>query len=171
MAKFDKKLASILAKSGLITAEQEEEYMAKVEADADGKSLTELLVESGTVEEKSIIACVSEEMHYPPIDLERVSADPEALALVPEDLALSYGVYPIAKMGTTVTLAVANPFDLVTIDDIKIMTDYEPLPVVSTDIAIKKAIEKGYDQTGQQMDLELHGRPLSWKTCPAASSW
>jgi len=156
MAKFDKKLASILAKSGLLTAEQEEEYLAKVEADVDGKSLTELLVESGTVEEKSIIACVSEEMNYPPIDLERVNADPEALALVPEDLALSFGVLPIAKMGNTITMAVANPFDVLTIDDIKIITEYEPLPVVSTDVAIKKAIEKVYDKSGQQME-ELFG--------------
>ena len=140
MAKFDKKLASILSKGGLITPEQEEEFMGKVED--DGKSLTELLVETGTVEEEAIIACVSEEMNYPPINLERVSIDPEALRLVPEDLALNFGVLPIAKMGNTLTMAVANPFDLLTIDDIKIITDYEPMPVVSTDMAIKRAIEK-----------------------------
>ena len=150
MAKFDKKLASILSKGGLITPEQEEEFMGKVED--DGKSLTELLVETGTVEEEAIIACVSEEMNYPPINLERVSIDPEALRLVPEDLALNFGVLPIAKMGNTLTMAVANPFDLLTIDDIKIITDYEPMPVVSTDMAIKRAIEKAYDQSDQQME-------------------
>jgi len=150
MAKFDRKLANILTKRGLLSAEQEQELIEK--AVHDDQSLTEVLVGSGTLDEQTIIACVSEEMNYPPIDLERVNADPEALALVPEDLALSFGVYPIAKMGTTVTLAVADPFDLVAIDDIKIITDCEPLPVVSTDIAIKKAIEKGYDQTGQQME-------------------
>ncbi len=150
MAKFDKKLAQILTKRGLIETEKSDELMEKSEG--DGKSLTETLVETGTLSENQIIACVSDEMKYPPIDLERVQIDPEVLQIVPEDLARSFNVLPIAKMGNSVTMAVANPFDVLTIDDIKIITNCEPMPVVSTDMAITKAIDKVYDQSGAQMD-------------------
>ncbi len=149
MAKFDKKLASLLVKGRLLTSEQETELLGQVTAE---KSLTEMLIETETLSENQVIACVADAMQYPLIDLERMQIDPEVLQIVPEDLARSFGVVPIAKLGKTVTVALANPFDIITLDDIKAITDYDPLPVVSTNMAIAKKIDKVYDRSGAEMD-------------------
>jgi hypothetical protein len=72
-------------------------------------------------------------------DLNKVEIEEDALKIMPEDLAKYYQVLPVSKIGNVLTIAVANPFDIFTIDDVKIVTGHELLPVVSTDLSIKKA--------------------------------
>lgn len=142
MARFDKKLGSIAVKHELITKEQLAEVMEAVES--DGKTLSDILVEKGLVEERSLIGCVSLEMDLPPIDLDRVSFDDEALELLSEDLAKYYGVVPISKIGNILTMAVSNPTDVLKLDDVKIVTGCDIRPVISTNRAISSAIERAY---------------------------
>jgi type IV pilus assembly protein PilB len=152
VAKFDKKLVTILAKYGIIADAQKDDIVAA--AEKENLSLTEFLVNKKMTTEADVIGAVSEEMNLPPIDIERIEIDKEALDLVPEDIAKQYQVFPIAKIGKTLTMAVANPMDVMTQDDVKIVTGCELIPVVSSDIAIRKAIEKAYkSDEGQMEDL------------------
>jgi type IV pilus assembly protein PilB len=50
----------------------------------------------------------------------------------------------LAKIGKILTLAVANPLDVLTQDDVNIVTGCELMPVVSTDVSINKGIQKAY---------------------------
>ena len=149
MNKFDKRLGSILVKHELVTQERIDDSMAA--AEQEKKSLTEILVAGKAAEETAIIGCVAEEMNLPPINLERCEVDKEALELMPEDLAQYYQVLPVAKIGKALTLAVANPFDILTLDDVKIVTGCELLPVVSSDTAIKRGIGKAYNKAETEM--------------------
>jgi type IV pilus assembly protein PilB len=142
VASFDKKLVSILSKHGVVAEERREEFLAA--AGVAGLSLTEYLVNEKVLAEADIIGIVSDEMNIPPIDLDKVELDPEALELIPEDIATLHGVLPIARIGKTLTLAVANPMDVTGQDNISVVTGCEPMPVISTDVAIKKAIQKAY---------------------------
>ncbi|HOX05987.1 MAG TPA: ATPase, T2SS/T4P/T4SS family [Planctomycetota bacterium] len=150
MNKFDKRLGSILVKARLITQEAMDDGLAA--AEKDSKSLTEVLVGKKTVDEKAVIGCIAEEMNLPPIDLTKVEIDKAAMELIPEDLANYYTVLPVAKIGKALTLAVANPFDILTLDDIKIVTGCELLPVVSSDVTIKKGIQRAYNKAQAQME-------------------
>jgi type IV pilus assembly protein PilB len=142
VARFDRKLSSILVKHGVLAEGAREEAVAASEKEQ--KSLTEYLV-AHDVAESDIIGAVSMETNLPPIDLEKVEADPEALELMSESIAKQYQVLPVAKIGSTLTIAVANPMDVVRQDDINIHTGCDLLPVVSTDVAIRKAIAKAYN--------------------------
>ncbi|MHC4915007.1 MAG: GspE/PulE family protein [Planctomycetota bacterium] len=149
MNKFDKRLGSILAKKGLVTQEQVDDALGR--ATNEKKSLTELVVGAGTVSENDIVGCVAEEMNLPPIDVSKVEVEKDALDLIPEDLAQYYQVLPIAKIGKALTLAVANPFDILTLDDVKIVTGCELLPVVSTDMSVIKGISRAYNKAEKEM--------------------
>ncbi len=149
MNKFDKRLGTILAKRGLVSQEQVDAALGR--AASEKKSLTELLVEGGMTGENAIVGCVAEEMNLPPIDLNKCEVDKDALELIPEDLAQYYQVLPVAKIGKALTLAVANPFDILTLDDVKIVTGCELLPVVSTDMSIKKGIARAYNKAEKEM--------------------
>ena len=142
MSKFDKKLAGILAKHGVVAEEQRESILAA--AAGEKKSLTEYLIEQKLSTEAGIIGAVAMDMNLPPIDIDKVEIDPEALSLVPEDIARHYQVLPVAKIGRTLTLAVANPLDVLTQDDVNVVTGCDLMPVVSTDVSIKKGIQKAY---------------------------
>jgi type IV pilus assembly protein PilB len=149
MNKFDKRLGSILVKYRLLTQQKLDDSLAA--AERDNKSLTEILVGTKVTDEKSVIGCVAEEMNLPPIDLSKCEVDKDALDLIPEDLAQYYTVLPISKIGKALTLAVANPFDILTLDDVKIVTGCELLPVVTSDLAIKKGIAKAYNKAEAEM--------------------
>ena len=78
--------------------------------------------------------------------------DDEILDTIPKDLAVYYQVVPISKLGNTITVAVANPFDILKLDDLKIVTGCEIRPIASTEMAIKATINLAYDKTARQME-------------------
>ena len=145
MAKFDKKLAAILTKTKVITEQQRDEALA--ESEKGSASLTQVLIDKKFCDESAILVCVAEEMNYYPINLARIEPTPEALELLSEEQANNYQVFPIAKLGKMLTLAIANPFDVLLLDDVKLVTGCDIVPVLSTETAIKKAIDKAFKKT------------------------
>ncbi len=150
MAKFDKKLKGILLAANLV-AEDVLEKACEMAA-GEQKTLAQVLIEHGMVDERAFIGSVSAEMNIPPIDLGRVVASDDALGALPQDMALYYGVLPLAKIGNVLTMAVANPFDIMKLDDVQIITGCDIRPVVSTEVSIRKAIEKSYNRGEAEMN-------------------
>ncbi len=150
MAKFDKKLKSILLAAHVVA----EDVLDKAAEMASGeqKTLAQVLIEHGMVDERAFVGSVSAEMNIPPIDLSRVVASDEALSALPQDMALYYGVLPLARIGNCLTMAVANPFDIMKLDDVQIITGCDIRPVVSTEVSIRKAIEKSYNRGEAEMN-------------------
>jgi len=145
MGKFDKKLAAILTKTRVISEQQRDEALA--ESEKSNTSLTEVLIEKKYCDEATLITSVAEEMNYYPINLAKIDPSPDALELLNEEQANNYQVFPVAKLGKMLTLAIANPFDVLLLDDVKIVTGCEIVPVLTTETAIKKAIEKAFKKT------------------------
>ena len=138
--KSDKKLAGIFVRRGLLTEEQRNEVMAE----ADGKSLSEILLERKIVEENDIISCVSQETNLPPIDLAKVTIDEALLEIINEKMAKKYLVLPVARVGKLLTVAVADPFDVMVVDDLRLSTGHEPIMAISSEAAIARGIERVY---------------------------
>ncbi len=153
MAKFDRKLGAILVKRGLITEAQRDEAVAA--AETANTSLVDVLVGKGVCAEADVLGCVSEEMDIPPIDLEKVQFDEAAVAKLDEARATNYKAVPVALIGKILTLAVADPLDVLIIDDLKIATGCEILPVISTEAAIRKAIARAYGSADEKMVEDL----------------
>ncbi|HYG77947.1 MAG TPA: ATPase, T2SS/T4P/T4SS family [Planctomycetota bacterium] len=142
MAKFDKKLAGILTKCKILDEAKRDEMLA--ECEKNNSSLTQVLIEKKICDEETLITTVAEEMSYYPVNLSKIEASPEALEALTEEQANNYQVLPLARMGKMLTMAIANPFDVLILDDVKIVTGCEIIPVLTTETAIKKAIEKAY---------------------------
>jgi len=157
MAMFEKKLATILAKHGIVAKEDSDDWLAA--ASQENKSLTAYLLENNVSTEADIIGAVSAEMNIPPIDLDKVEIDPEAIGVMPEEKARQHMVFPVARIGRTLTLAVANPLDILGQDDVKVVTGHELMPVISSEVAIMRGINKAYggdseeDTVGEMQDL------------------
>ena len=150
--KFDKRLKSILLKRGVLTEEVLGEALSK--ADKDDSSFTKVLLEDDYLKEEDLLTALSEETHLPPIDVFKVQPDESLSTLLPENLAKYYGVIPIAKLGNVLTLAAYNPFDILQLDDIQIVTGCEIRPVLSTEVSIRAAIPELYNK-GQKMVNEI----------------
>jgi len=136
------KLGDLLLKAKLITQEQLDAAL-KSQREEGGK-LGEALVRIGALHENDITETLSQQFGVPSIDLANFEIDPGVIKIVPGDVARKYGVLPVNKTGATLTIAMGDPTNVFAMDDIKFMTGYNVEPVVASEIALRKAIEKHY---------------------------
>ncbi|HLX64652.1 MAG TPA: ATPase, T2SS/T4P/T4SS family [Planctomycetota bacterium] len=142
MGKADKKLATMLAKCGMITESQRDQGLN--ESEVGGVSFTQWIIEKSICSEDALVTTVASEMNYYPINLAHLTVDSAALETVTEEQANNYQVLPLARMGKLLTLAICNPFDVLLLDDLKIITGCDIIPVMASETGLKKAIEKAY---------------------------
>jgi len=147
---MDKRLKKTLVHWGLLSSEDAE--AASQEAEEADKSLATLLVEKEYVDEKSMMGALSREVGVPPIDLDNLEVDDELIEKIPLDISKQYEMVPVARVGNIITIAVANPFDFLKIDDIRIVTGCDIRPVISTERKILEAIPRLYNARTQQME-------------------
>ncbi len=148
---FDKRLRNIVVRYGLVGEQDVGTAMAT--AEEEGRSLESVLLERNMVEEDDLLFVVSKETNITPIDLSKVTVTDDVLEVIPQDLATYYNVLPVSKVDNLLTIAVANPLDVLTLDDVRIVTGHEIRPVVATQRAIHDAIRRNYNRDEQAMDM------------------
>lgn len=102
------------------------------------------LVHQGEISEREATELVSLALEIPFVDLENFVADPRVVRLVPEELAERHLVYPLNRVGRTLTLACANPLDRSTLEDLASLTGLEVRPVVAAPHALYQVLHEAY---------------------------
>jgi type IV pilus assembly protein PilB len=161
------KLGDLLLKQKLITQEQLETAL-KLQREEGGK-IGEALVRVGAVSESDITETLSQQFGVPSIDLAHFEIDPAIIKVVPGEVARKYGVLPVNKTGATLTIAMGDPTNVFAMDDIKFMTGYNVEPVVASEIALRKAIDKHYG-TPRSVVLKERAKQGSGPTLTDSSS-
>ncbi len=151
--KFYQRIRKVLVKQGVLDEARAEQ--AALIADQENKSYSEVILEKGMVDEMSYLSAISLETNIPPVDVEKISHNEDALQVINQELATYYCVLPLSKIGNILTIAVGNPFDILKLDDVRTLTNCDLRPVVSCERAIKKAISKAYNAAEAQMDKVL----------------
>ncbi|MDI6605994.1 MAG: type II secretion system protein GspE, partial [Candidatus Omnitrophota bacterium] len=140
------KLGEILLKEGLITAKQLEEAVSVQRR--EGGRLGEILVKLGLIKEEQIVAALDKQLSIPYFSSGTVRLKPapdQGLErLVPQEFALKNAVIPISRTLRSLTVAMADPLDLILIDNLKKITSCEINPVIATKSDITKAIMEFY---------------------------
>ncbi|MFH1504579.1 MAG: GspE/PulE family protein [Candidatus Omnitrophota bacterium] len=120
-----------------------------------GGSLAELLVQKGCIKEVELLSALSNSLSIPPFRVANLSISKEILSLISEKTARTYLILPIGKIGNTLTLAMADPLNILAIDDVKQLTKCEVNPVVVLYSEIKKAITVNYIQAPAESIEEI----------------
>jgi type IV pilus assembly protein PilB len=145
MARY-KRLGDVLVSEGMITKEQLGEALKKQE-DTGGK-LGELLVDLGYIEEKQIAIALSKQLGVAYISKTsgklKPVPDQNLEELIPHSFAIKNIVLPLSRSLNSITVVMADPLDLILIDNIKKITSCEVNIVVSTRRDILEAIEQFY---------------------------
>jgi type IV pilus assembly protein PilB len=161
------KLGDLLLKAKLITQDQLDAAL-KSQREEGGK-IGEALVHVGAVTENDITETLSQQFGVPSIDLASFEIDPAVVKIVPADVARKYGVLPVNKTGATLTIAMGDPTNVFAMDDIKFMTGYNVEPVVASEVALRKAIDKHYG-TPRSVVLKERAKTGSGPTLGSDSS-
>ena len=130
------KLGQLLIASNIISEDQLKE--ALILQRKEGGRLGTNLVKLGHITEEKLVTFLSRQYGVPAINLSDYKIDPSVLKLVPVDIARKYLIMPVARVGATLTIAMADPSNVFAIDDVKFMTGYNVEVVVSSESSILK---------------------------------
>src|SRR5215468_353175 len=138
-----------LIAEGLITPEQLTRALAAQKGTRD--KLGSILVRLGVLAEENLLGFLSRQYNVPSITLSQLDIDPDVLRLVPGPLAEKLDVLPIKRLGNVLTLAMADPTNVLALDDVAFMTNLQIQPVVASEVAIRQAIERVYKGPGDSV--------------------
>jgi type IV pilus assembly protein PilB len=137
------RIAQKLLESSLIS--QDQLARALESQQSGGGTLSYNLVKTGAISEMAFAEFMGQVYNVPAVDLDSASIDGSAVDLIPADVATKFQVVPLKREGRTLTVAMANPDNIFAIDDIKFITGFDVRPVVATETAIKRTIDRLYD--------------------------
>ena len=148
-------LDELLLSRGLITQEQLDE--ARYQAAERGRSVGRTVIELGFVTEGSLVSILAEQLGLEYIDLNEAQIDPLAVAMVPEGTARRHSCIPVRfdDMNRLV-VAMADPANVVAVDDIRALTKRDVKAIVSTKADVLHAITRHYriDHTAETLAEE-----------------
>lgn len=130
---------------GLLTPEQARSVLD----DDSGRSPLSLVEERGFATQESIARAMARRYNTTYVDLADTELNPEALLSMPLETLAAAHMIPINITANSITLAMTDPSDIVSRDDVRTVTRLTPTVVTATEADILNAIVKlRADQTG-----------------------
>lgn len=151
-------LGEVLVELGYVSAQDVEEALAKQRQ--GGGRLEDTLVQSGKIKPEMLAKSLATQLGYHYIDPTDSPPDPSVLTLVPESTVRRYTIFPHHLEGNTLVVLMKDPRNILAIDDLRMITKRDVMPVVSTEAAITKLIERFYGSTAgvEELAREFEGK-------------
>jgi type IV pilus assembly protein PilB len=131
---FGERIADALVEDGLLTTTQVEELLEQQKR--EGTRFIKLVTEKAFVSEQDLTVSMGRVLNVPPINLARINIPLEVADLLPREISQNHKVLPVSRLENKLFLAMADPLNVLAVDDVKRITRLD----VATMIASEKAI-------------------------------
>jgi type IV pilus assembly protein PilB len=141
---FGERIADALVEDGLLFAKQVEELLERQKK--EGTRLLKMIVDKGLVTDQDMSVSMGRVLSTPPINLFRMAISPEIADLLPRDICHNHKVVPISRLENKLFLAMADPLNVLAIDDVRRITKMEVSPMIASEKSITEklhAIDSG----------------------------
>ncbi|MEG0382631.1 MAG: ATPase, T2SS/T4P/T4SS family [Christensenella sp.] len=142
MAEKNIQIGQLLLNERLITSEQLEaalEIQKKT-----GKLIGDILIDKGFVSELAFTKALAKRLKTTFVDLAGTRIDSAAVHMIDEEYARENDVIAIDKKNSTLVVAMSNPMNFRIIEDVRIDTGMDIVPVIATVSSIREAVGKYY---------------------------
>ncbi len=143
---MSERLGELLVKKNYIAADQFKKALD--DQRLKGGRLESALIRLGYIKEDELLSFLSAQYRVPSIKISKIEINPNVVKLIPSSTSKKYFIIPINRVGPKLTLAMADPSNIVVIDEIKFMTGFNVEPVVASETEIIDAIKKYYGGGG-----------------------
>lgn len=140
---IDRKFTDVLIEKGSLTQEQLDKAVRTAEERKE--PLEKILVDMRVAPKDEIMWARAEELGKIYVDLSNRKIDADTATIIPETAARRHHLLCIGKVDNKVTLAMADPTDILALDDVRIRTGLIPEPVLSFYDDIERAIDAAYN--------------------------
>jgi len=123
-----------LVEDGLLTAKQVEELLDQQKK--GGTRLLKLILEKAYVSEQDMAVCMGRVLNTAPVNLPRITILPEVAELLPRDVAQNHKVIPVSRLENKLFIAMADPLNVLALDDVRRITRLEVSPMIASEKAI-----------------------------------
>ncbi|MSR65338.1 MAG: type II secretion system protein GspE [Verrucomicrobiae bacterium] len=134
MKSFGERIADLLIEDGLLLPQQFDEALAIQKK--DGGRLLKVLQEKKYVTEDDMMISIGRCLGTPPVNLPRLRIPPETMQLISKEMAQNYKMIPVAKVGNRLFVAMADPMNVIALDDLRQATKLNIVPMISTEKAV-----------------------------------
>ncbi len=136
----------MLVKAGVITREQLESALTAQRE--QGGRLGYNLVRMKLISEEDLNDYLGRQSRIEAINIDKMKIAPEVLQLIPAKLAIRYEAIPVERNGKTLVVAMADPHNLFSIDDLRFSVGMEIEPHICASSMIQRALDRIYRQEG-----------------------
>src|SRR5213079_1714928 len=146
----NKQVAELFVEQRVLQPSQVEDVLN--EADLNGKTIAQAMVDSGFVDEHGFYQTIAEGLGTDFINLAEREIAPEILGLIPSGLARLHGALPIEMNGNTLYVALVDPLDLRAAEDLRFALGKDVHVVVAPTGQVENRIERYYGSDSSSME-------------------
>ena len=145
-----KQLAEFFVEQRVLEPSQAEDVLN--EAELNGKTIAQAMMDGGFIDEAGFYQTIANGLVTDFIDVTERDIAPEILHLIPSGLARLHGALPIEMSGSTLRVALVDPFDLHTAEDLRFALGQDIQVVVSPPEQIEELIKQYYGTDTTSME-------------------
>jgi type IV pilus assembly protein PilB len=135
---FGERIADVLIEDGLLLPNQLDEAI-NIQKTQGGR-LLKILTDKQFVSDQDMAFSMGRCLNTPPVNLSKVRVPEEILNLVPRDMAKAHKLIPVARLDTKLFVAMADPTNVLAVDDLKRRVQMEIVPMIATERAVSDAL-------------------------------
>ena len=132
-----------LLREGVPLSEEQLQQALAVQNDT-GQRLGEVVVGLGFCSQQSVQSALAAQAGIPLVTLSESDLDPQAISLVPAELAFRHQFLPLSVHDSSIRVAVADPLNLAAADDIRMVTNLSVELVLANPEDIRRLVEEHY---------------------------
>lgn len=136
---MEPRVAELLVRGGVVSRDQLNEAQQK--GRDSGSSVMKELVQLGFTTEQTLTEFLAKQFGIEKIELAPEEIEESVFTLVPPQLTQKHQLVPTKLTGSILTVAMADPTDLIAINEIKFITGYGVRVVLASPSAIKKTLD------------------------------
>jgi len=131
---FGERIADALVEDGLLSPKQVEELLEQQKK--EGTRLLKLLTDKSYISETDMVVSMGRVLGTPPVNLARIGIPMDIAGLLPKEVAMNHKVIPISRLDNRLYLAMADPLNVLALDDVKRITKLEVTPMIASEKSI-----------------------------------
>jgi type IV pilus assembly protein PilB len=135
---FAERIADVLIDDGLLLPNQLEEAVGIQQK--EGGRLLKILTDRQFVTDQDMTVSMGRCLNTPLINLAKLRVPEDVMALVPREMAKTNRLLPIARLNGKLFVAMADPTNVLALDDVKRRVQLEVVPMIATEKSITNAL-------------------------------
>src|SRR5688572_10158950 len=149
---FGERIADALVEDNLLTRKQVDELMEQQKR--EGTRLLKIIVDKSYVTEQDMAVCMGRVLNTSPVNLGRMGIAPDIADLLPRDICHTHRVLPVSRLENRLFLAMADPLNVLAIDDVRRITKMDVTPMIASEKSIvEKLHHLDTGKTGTMEDI------------------